>query len=344
MEFRKANLADVEACTLIARNQYFKEREFVESLYKKDYSLDISKSLNRLFDCGNGIIAHENEEILGYLAFGNINTRDNGVAKINSISSPVFGYGIKMNTDRGKLASQLFQQASMHLSDLGVEEYSIKLYAHDSDVIEAYVFNNFGILCTDGMCRTKTENTWTEEDIVSIDHNNSKIDLKVVFKELTKSDMEKNEDVLICLWQGLVRHLRSSPTYYPGDEFKDEVFLTHIYDEGTRVFVAMAGDQIIGMVDVSKDCNSFITRDLETINIADLYIIHEFRGQNIADRLFSYVKYIMRIEGIERIWVEHGTTNPAGRYFWGKHFSRYTYTLTRSIDRRIFKYNKLENI
>lgn len=47
-----------------------------------------------------------------------------------------------------------------------------------------------------------------------------------------------------------------SPTYNLGEDFTDSVFLNHIHDEGTRIFVVEDNENIIGMIDTSKDSNS----------------------------------------------------------------------------------------
>ena len=37
-------------------------------------------------------------------------------------------------------------------------------------------------------------------------------------------------------------------------------------------------------------------------------------------------------DGVERLFVTHGTINPNARGFWDKYFMNYSYTLTRVID------------
>ena len=54
-------------------------------------------------------------------------------------------------------------------------------------------------------------------------------------------------------------------------------------------------------------------------------------------RIAVICKQYTQKDGMKRLWVEHGTINHTVQHFWGKYFSRLTYTLTRKIDERILK-------
>lgn len=322
MEFRKLDNNYMDECISIAFNQYCKEQRLVSALYDKDYRKEIYKSIHAIFECGNGVMAFEEDKLVGYLAFGGIWEETVSSELINAIACPLCGYGISEGYDRAKVVSLMFQHASEILCEKAVQLYYIKVYAHDTEVITSYVLNNFGILCTDA--------------IRSTDSTLGSIGSKYIYKELSKEEINKNEEELLKLWNALVKHLRTSPTYYPGEEFTDDVYLEYIHDENTRLFVAKDEENIIGMMDVSREGNSFINKECDTMNVGDLFFRPNYRGQQAAEGLLSYVNDILRKEGVKRMWVEHGTTNPTAQHFWGKHFGRFTYTLTRKIDGRIF--------
>lgn len=185
-----------------------------------------------------------------------------------------------------------------------------------------YVLNKFGILCTDAI--RMSDSPICEEP-----------DEEYSYKELTKEEIDIKADFLLDLWRKLVQHLGMSPTYYPGNEFTDSVFLEYVHDESTRVFVVKDSENIIGMIDVSKDSNSFVTMEKDIMNVGDLYLKKEFRGRNISSQLLLYVNNTLKKEGVKRLWVENGTTNPTAQRFWGKYFNQFTYTLTRKIDERM---------
>lgn len=323
MEFRKLDNKYIDECVSIAFNQYCKEQRLVAALYDKDYRKEIYKSIHAIFECGNGVMAFEEDKLVGYLAFGGIWNKTVDLELINAISCPLCGYGISEGYDRAKVASLMFQHASEMLCEKAVALYNIKVYAHDTEVITSYVLNNFGILCTDAIRSTDSP----------ISTNSAR---KYSYKELSKEEVNKNEEELLKLWHELVKHLRTSPTYYPGEEFTDDVYFEYIHHENTRLFVAKDDENIIGMMDVSRDGNSFINKECDTMNVGDLFFKPNYRGLQAAEGLLSYVNDTLRKEGVKRIWVEHGTTNPTAQRFWSKYFGRFTYTLTRKIDRRIF--------
>jgi GNAT superfamily N-acetyltransferase len=330
MEFRDLDNQYLDDCVKIALCQYNEEQKLVPALYFKDYEKEIYQSVKRLFDNDTGILAFEKEKLVGYLCFGK--TWGENADGIKEISSPLCGYGISKGYDRGKITSLLFQHASEILCKKGVGNYNITVYAHDMDVISSYVLNNFGILCTDEI---RMIDSPICEDFTH----------KYTYEELSTEEIDNKAECLLVLWHELVEHLRKGPTYYSGEEFTDSAYIDYIHEEDTRVFVAKEQENIIGMIDVSKDGNNFVTKEEDTINVGDLYLKPDFRGQNVTQELLLYVTNTLKEEGVKRLWVEHGTTNPTAQRFWGKYFHQFTYTLTRKIDEKILtNYNGYFNI
>lgn len=263
-------------------------------------------------------MALEDNKLIAYLAFGHINNSPN--ATINSISSPIHGYGIG-NINRKKISSSLFQYASEKLCKKNVGQFQVTVYAHDTEVISSYALNQFGILCTDTIrdCNTPISNTAISNDYIQ-------------YKELTKIEIINHEQQLLSLYQQLVKHLQMSPIYYPGREFSDKLYLDYIRCADIQMFVAIHKDKIIGMIDASNDGNNFISQELDTFNLGTLYLEQEYRGKNIAKELLSFTIDNLKKKGVKRLWVEHGTANPSARGFWDTYFDNFTYTLTRDID------------
>jgi ribosomal protein S18 acetylase RimI-like enzyme len=322
MEFIKLDNQYLEDCVDLAVSQYNEEKKSVNALYSKDYKKQIYQSIKRIFEMDMGIIALEKGKLVGYLAFVGGWERKSSPKK--ETASPLCGYGISKEYDRGKIASLLFQHASEMLCKKGVGFYNITVYAHDIEVITSYVLNNFGILCTDEI--RMVDSPICPEPIG-----------KYTYEEMLKEEIIQKKEQILKLWCGLVQHLSTGPTYYPGDEFTDDVFLEYIQDENTRLFVAKDHENIIGMMDVSKDGNNFVSRENDTMNVSDLYFKAEYRGQQAAEELLLHVNNTLKKEGVKRLWVEHGTTNPTAQRFWGKYFNKFTYTLTREIDERMLE-------
>lgn len=246
----------IDQAILLAQENYEREQKQVSALFNKQYMDEIAQVMTKIFQNEMGCMALEGDVLIGYLGFPDI-WKD--TETVQATFSPVCGYAIKAGYDRAKLISQLFQLSSETLIKKGVGKYHITVYAHDRDVIESYVYNQFGLLCTEAI---KTIQTRFSENV----------DDSIQYKEMNKDEIKQNKHQLIVLWRALVKHLQSSPVYYYGSEFTDEVYLEHILSVNTRLFVAFERDRIIGIVDCSKDCNHFAIQDDETMNIGDLYV------------------------------------------------------------------------
>jgi GNAT superfamily N-acetyltransferase len=322
MNIKPLDMNYIEAATKLAVDSYLCEQQQVNALFNNKYEAEINKSIYELFSCNLGVMAFENNELLGYMAFRLSGYEDyKGYKKAYS---PIYGYGIKKDTDRGKIASLLFQYASENLIKLSVRNFEVKVYSHDTEVISSFVLNQFGILCTDAIKNIDTPFCDLNTNILK-------------YCELTKHDILKHKESLLKLWRCLANHLQASPTYYYGEEFTDDAYWEYINDVNTRLFVAMDEGEIIGIFDASCDGNCFANSDKYTINVGDLYLKNDYRGKNVAQELLQYVSNVLKKENYKRLWVEHGTTNPNAQRFWDRYFSRFTYTLTRNIDERIVK-------
>ncbi len=66
--------------------------------------------------------------------------------------------------------------------------------------------------------------------------------------------------------------------------------------------------------------------------MGDVYVIPEYRGSMVAQSMLNYLSNSLAREGVQRLWVEHGTANPNARGFWNKYFIPYTYTMIRDIE------------
>ena len=322
MIFKGLNKIYIEEAVKLAKENYLLEQQHVDALYNKNYEKEIYQNVTRIFEKEMGIVAIDNDKLIGYLAFPNY--WETHIAGVKETFSPICGYGIHSSYDRAKIISMLFQKASEKMLRDGVGRFNITVYAHDVDVISSYVLNQFGILCTDTI---KNLN-----DIICTECSS-----KCNFEELSKGEITNNLEQLLAMWRKLANHLQMSPTYYLGEEFTDDVYWNHINDENTRLFVARDGNKIIGIMDSSIGGNNFANNDEGTVNIGDLYIEESYRGQNIAQEFLQYVSNVLISDGYKRLWVEHGTTNPTAQHFWDRYFSRFTYTLTRNIDERVLK-------
>jgi hypothetical protein len=304
-----------------ALGEYQNERKRVKALYDRDYSTEIETSLNKLFREGKAVMIYENSIPIGFLGVFISDNKDSEGYK--TAWGPICDYGIKKGTDRSKVASLLFQHLSESLLSLNVRHYVVNIYAHDEEIIKAFVLNQFGIMST---------NEIKDIDATFITEKPDDI----IFTEFSKKEIQENKEMLLQLWRNLANHLRKSPTYYYGAEFTNDSYWEHVNANDTRVFAALdLSKRIIGITDTSHDKLCFIWSDTGTLNVGDLYIEPTYRGKLVAQGLLQYASDILMKDKCKRLWVMHGTGNPNALRFWGKYFSGFVYQLTRTIDSRI---------
>ncbi len=312
------NLTNIhlERCYTLANAQYLNACKVLPKLFNEGYTIKLQENLATLLDENNGIALFDKDDFIGYLAFGspwiNRETQNLGV------TSPVYGYGIKEGYNRQNIASRLFQGVAEIFVEKEIKHYNIKLFAYDTEVIKSYFYNGFGMLATDKIRPIEPNMPFT-------------INKEYFIQELSLEYIRTKEQELLNIWEKLINHLRSSPSFYPSIEFSNDMFIDHIYTPSTRVFGLFHQNKVIGMLNVLVSRNSFINDNPHTINIGDLYLYPKHRGDNLSYTLISYVNNILHNEGYRKMRVVHGTINPTALRFWDKYFTSYTYTLTRTI-------------
>lgn len=280
MNYQLIDIHYLDEAVQLAQENYMMEKESVGALFDKDYKNELQELLSKIIQKQFGIMAVDDDgSLIGYLCFNKPN--NTYIADISIANSPIYGYAIRKGYDRGKIISLLFQHSSEILLNNNVGFFEIKVYAHDKDVITSFVLNQFGILCTDVI-------KMVDDPIIT------SFSSGLSFNELNKDDIAKNKSSLLSLWRQLVKHLQSSPTYYPGIEFTDEVYWEYINDVSTRLFVVKDNKNIVGMLNASQDGNCFANHDDKTMNVGDLYIQSSYRGKNIAQELLQYTNDLFK--------------------------------------------------
>jgi len=310
----------------LAMDEYHVEQKNVRTLYNKDYSTEIKNSLSELFNNGKCLMLYENDVPAGFL--GVIISDKTDSEGYKTAWGPICDYGIKTCDDRGRIASLLFQYLSELLLPLNVRHYTINIYAHDKEVIQSFVLNQFSMMAINEIAD------------INVPFIKEKIN-GITFQEFSKSNIQEHKVTLLRMWRDLASHLRESPTYYYGAEFTEDAYWQYVNDRNTRLFMAMDNaQQIIGIINTHHDGFSFATSDALTLNASNLYVEPAYRGKRIAQGLLQYVSDVLKKENYKRLWVMHGTGNPNALRFWSKYFTGYIYQLTRSIDKKVVSFHR----
>lgn len=318
MIFEKLNEKYLEDAIKLAQEQYNMEQEYIEALYERGYKDVLTDSISEIFKCKYGGVAVDRGKVLGYLSFwGGLSGH---FGNVKGSFSPLFANAVS-GLNRSKTSSMLFQYASEEMIKEDILSYAICIYSHDAEVMTSLTMNGFGIRCSDAVRNVDTP-------------LNIKVNTEYSYEEMHYSDA----GCLLPLKNGLVKHLRKSPTYFPNEEFSEENFVSMCNRRQSRFFIARNNFEIVGYIEVMDSGENFITEESDMLNICGTYLKENYRGKNILQSLLLFVLETLKNEGIKRLGVDYETINPTALRFWGKYFDSYTYSFVRRIDERVKAY------
>lgn len=317
IKFEKFSETYIDEAVGLALCELEAERKHCPDLPDDNFTEKLTDLLHWLSSQPFGKVAICDGRLVGYLLFGGPWDGFFGNVKgvYSMLGGSAFSYEYK---NRGRLASMLFEQVAEDFVKSGAYSCAICRYAHDTDTARSFVFNGFGIRCSDA--------------IREISKLNVPINLEAVtFRELAADEFRAVEK----LQGGLNKHLRNAPVFFPpkGDNF-ESWFASWIRKETMRIFVAKVDNEVIGFISINDTAENFITEYSGMKNICGAFFEEEYRGNGLAQALLAYVYDTLKAEGVTHLGVDCETLNPTALHFWGKHFTSYTYSFTRRIDER----------
>ena len=312
IRFEPLAASHIEPAFALALTAYVHEREHVPALAADGVPIVLRRAIADLVQRGTGVAALDGDRLMGYLAFhGPI---EGFWGSGTGAFSPLHGSGVA-GPSRSRLMSMLFQHAAEALVAQGVDTFAITTWRHDLDVAEALTLNSFGIRNADAV-------RMIDPPLAAAPVSG------ITFREVRWQDAGP----LLPLLNGLVRHLRQGPAFVAVTEFSEEAFAARRERMKNRFFVAFAGDEPVGYLEVTGDGENVLTTAPDMANICGAYLLEDYRARGIYDALLGFVLDALRIEGVRRIGVDFETTNPTALHFWTKHFDRYTSSFARRID------------
>jgi len=318
MEFKKLESKYLKDAVRLAIHEYESECAKCEHLIQKDFKYELTKLIAELFESKYGMVALNEDELIGYLVFEG--PWDGFFGKVKGAFSPLGGSAFGGN-ERNKLASLLFQNVSELLVEDEICSIAVCRYAHDYETAKSFVMNGFGIRCSDSI-----------RDL-SIPLIAKCCSDNITYMELEKSELKN----IVELKKDLAKHLCKGPIFFPPNLNNFEEWLNR---NTNRIYVAKENNNIIGYIEIGVDGENFITDYNKMLNICGAYFNKEYRNSGIPTCLIEYVIDILKKEGINYLGVDCETLNPNALRFWGKHFDNYTYSFARRIDERIIGYDK----
>ena len=95
------------------------------------------------------------------------------------------------------------------------------------------------------------------------------------------------------------------------------------------------GAELVGYLEVTDTAETFVTHVPGMPNICGAYLLPRYRGGDLAAALLDFLIATLRRDGYTHLGVDFEGFNPTARGFWLKHFTAYTYGMTRRMDERI---------
>jgi GNAT superfamily N-acetyltransferase len=313
------NLKDnhIESAARLSLVEYFEERNAVPILPTGDYFDHFYNMISKMTDEKLGVAAIEDGAVVGFLTC--YKPWNNHFGTTMGTFSPIHAHGAIKN-NRKRIYSLLYQNAAEKWVGEGILSHAIALYAHDSEALNSFFWNGFGLRTVDAI-RIVEPISYGE------------------FPEYTFCELPIGEIAqVVPLENLLIEHLRSAPTFMPFFFSRD---VTQVKEENerrkSRYFIAKDKNKVIAFIEIMQSGENFACNAPNMTNICGAYMMPEYRRTGIFTKLLSWLMDILASEGYTRCGVDFESFNPMASGFWLKHFTAYTHGVVRRIDERIYR-------
>lgn len=261
-----------------------------------------------------GIAAMKQGKMVGFLCCSHPREPHFGLTK--GVFSPLHGHG-SLKENRQDIYDALYQAASKKWVSHAILSHAISLYAHDEAALDIFFTNGFGKRTSDAICLTKIQDISLETFTI---------------KQLQSSEVHQ----VLPLSNALASHLSRAPMFIPTD-LVTEFELLKDMQKTTTIYLGVYDDcELVAYISLNQnDGETFISDDPSVFNINSAYALPEYRGQGLYQALLGSTFNWLKKNGYPLCGVDFETFNGTARHFWLKHFTPYTYGLTRRIDERI---------
>ncbi len=263
-----------------------------------------------------GVAALEGGEVRGYMLglpipsfFGNQ----------KGVLSPIWGHAAR-GGDRAGLYRAMYASLAARWVDAGYLNHAITVYADDAEAREAFFWNCFGLQVVDA--------------IRSLDPVAAAPVSGVEVRRAAVADA----GALVLLFEGLARHIASSPILFPLFElWTAERWAEWLSRESRVLWLALDGDEAIGYIKFEPPTYdvAYVVHDPKTIAISGAFVRSEWRRRGVAEAILARAVEWAREAGYERMSVDFEAANQLARGFWLRNFQPICHSLLRKVDERI---------
>jgi len=314
IRFEKVNKNHIIPAVELVMKAYQEEIKSVPFLPIEDnYQEMFHKRIARLFSSGSGVVAIDNNKIIGFLAGYKV---DELFGKCKGIYCPLYGHGA-VKENRVRIYQELYKYAAEMWVNEGHTQHAITLFDQDKETIDTWFWLGFGLRCIDAM-----------REVAPINIDKIIIDIKKVG--------EADISLLADLQNKLHNYFISSPIFMPlQDEDPIKYLNKWMSKDNHHLWMACSDEKPIGFMKFEPTGERFITEHPDIMNITGAYIDETARKLNVGTTLLGVIQEWLLENNYKLCGVDYESINSIGSNFWNKYFTPYTYSVVRRIDERV---------
>jgi GNAT superfamily N-acetyltransferase len=200
----------------------------------------------------------------------------------------------------------------------GLLSHVITVYAHDDLAVNAWFWQDFGLRCVDAIrpLRNIPANTMENFDIRRIQPHGA--------------------GTLLPLHLEHLRYYKNAPMFMQvHEDCTLEELNGWLEEKDQYAFAAFENGEPAAYMLLRHGGESFASDDALSMNICGAYVKPGLRGSGFGTAILQTIVDWLRENGYTRLGVDYESFNIQGSRFWQKHFTAFTYSLTRRIDERV---------
>lgn len=265
--------------------------------------------------CGNGlgVAAVEDNKLQGFLTgmeAGELFGTSQGVYV------PIYGHAVK-GKDRQLTYQQLYAASSDIWVRKGLLSHAITMYAHDDAAVNAWFWQDFGLRCVDAVRPLHNIHVRGKESF----------DIRQI--------MPEEADILLELHREHWQYYKNAPMFmYVHENCTLEELRGWLLDKDQYAWAAFENGVPVAYMQLRHGGETFASDDAMSMNICGAYVKPGLRGSGYGAAILQTIVDWLRENGFRRLGVDYESFNIQGSRFWQKHFTAFTYSMTRRIDER----------
>jgi len=302
-----------EAASLF-KQSYLEEVYAMPFLPKDEQMMQhINDSISELFEHGTGVMAFDDQKLVGYMVGWKVAQL---FGPVKGIYSPMIGHSA-IKEHRRMIYSKMLEFGMKSWVSHGYLSFATTILAHDKGLIEEFFIQGFGMRCMDAIRKSERIHT-------------SVTDVSVI-----KATMDDLKDI-VSLHQSHTDYYGLSPIFMPRQTEDALTDLIEWFNEHNHhLWIAKKDQMPIGYIRIQPHGESVVSTHSQVMNITGLYVSEEVRSSGVASKLLDEVQQWLMEKRIHLCGVDFESINPAAYHFWNRYFTPYTVSVTRRIDERI---------